>query len=75
VTRVRAAAVAVEARAARAERKARESAALLASAHGEVDEVAQKVMLLESELVVVRQAQNMAEVKLPDLVDRATDAN
>jgi hypothetical protein len=54
VTQAQATAVMAEARAAQAEKRARENVVSLASAHGEADEVAQKVTLLESELVVVR---------------------
>jgi hypothetical protein len=45
-----------EARAARAERRAWESAVLLAFAHGVADKVARRVTLLEDELAVVCQA-------------------
>jgi hypothetical protein len=48
---------------------------VLASAHGEVHEVAQKISLLEGELVVVHQAWDVAKAKLPDLVDRAATVN
>jgi hypothetical protein len=48
---------------------------LLASTHGEADEVARKVTLLEGELAVVRQARDTAEAKLLSLVYMATDAD
>jgi hypothetical protein len=57
----------------RAERRAHESVISLDSARGEADGVARKVILLEGELTVVRQAQDMAESKLPGLVDKAVD--
>jgi hypothetical protein len=67
--------VMAEAWTARAERKARESVVLLSSAHGEADEVAWMVTLLKGELAVAHQTQDMTEAKLPDLVDRAADAD
>jgi hypothetical protein len=47
----------------------------LATAHGEPDEVAQRVSFLEGELVAVRQAQDTAEEKLPSLADKAVAAD
>jgi hypothetical protein len=41
------------ARAAQAERMAQEKAVLLATTHGEADEVAQRVFILEGELVAM----------------------
>jgi uncharacterized protein YigA (DUF484 family) len=64
-----------EAQAARAERMAQESVALLASIHGEAGEAAQNISLVEGELAVARQAQDTAEAKLPDLVDKAVNAD
>jgi hypothetical protein len=61
-----------EAQAARAERRAQESVVLLASARREADEAAQKVTLLKGGLVVVWQAWDTAEAKLPGLTDKAT---
>jgi hypothetical protein len=72
---VRVAAIMSEARAARAERRAQESVVLLASARKEADEAAQKVTLLEGRLVVVCQARDTAEAKLPGLTDKATYAD
>jgi chromosome segregation ATPase len=48
---------------------------LLASAHWEANEVALKVTLLEGELVDVRQACDLAMVKLQGLSDMAADAD
>jgi hypothetical protein len=42
---------------------------LLASPHGETDEVAWRVTLLEDKLVIVCQVRDMDEVKLLGLVD------
>jgi hypothetical protein len=58
-----------------AERGAQESAISLDSTRREADGVAHKVTLLEGELVVVRQAWDMAEAKLPGLVDKAVDVD
>jgi hypothetical protein len=44
---------------------------LLAFAHGESDEVARKVCLLEGELAIACQARDTAESKLLGLVDKA----
>jgi hypothetical protein len=59
-----AAAVMTGARTTRAERMPREKAVLLASPHGEADEVARKMSLLEGGLAVARLAWDPAEVKL-----------
>jgi hypothetical protein len=67
VTQVRVAAVMAGARTARAEKMAQERGVLLATAHGEVDTVAQRVSALEGELVAVHQARDAAEAKLPSL--------
>jgi hypothetical protein len=64
-----------EALATQAERRARESVVLLASTHGEADNVARKVTLLEGELAVAHPAQDTTKAKLLVLVDRATDAD
>jgi hypothetical protein len=63
------------AQASQAERMAHESAVLLSSAHGEADEAAQKVSLLEGVLTGARQAWDTVEAKLPGLVDKAVDAD
>jgi hypothetical protein len=75
VSWARAAAIMAKAWAARAERMARESVILLASTHGEANEVAWKVSLLEGEFAFVRKTQDMVEAKLLSLVDRAADAD
>jgi hypothetical protein len=62
-------------RATRAERVAQEKVVLLASTHVEADEVVRRVSLLEGELVAVRRARDIAEVKLLSLIDKATAAN
>jgi hypothetical protein len=67
--------VMTEARAARAGRRAWESAILLTSTHGEADKAAQKVTLLKGELAIARPAQDTTEAKFPVLVDRAADAD
>jgi uncharacterized protein YigA (DUF484 family) len=54
---------------------AKERAILLASAHGEADEVAWKVSLLEGKLAVARQAWDAAEAELPNLVDKAATSD
>jgi hypothetical protein len=54
VTQVQAAAIMVETRAARAEMMAQERLVLLATAHGEANEAAQRVSTLDSELMTVR---------------------
>jgi hypothetical protein len=51
---VQAAAIMVETRAARAEMMAQERLVLLATAHGEANEAAQRVSTLDSELMTVR---------------------
>jgi hypothetical protein len=51
VTRARVAAIMAGAHAARAEKMAQERVVLLATAHGEVDEMAQRVSILEGELM------------------------
>jgi hypothetical protein len=58
-----------------AESKALESATMLASAHGEADEIAQKVTLLGDELAVACQAWSMAEAKHASLVDKVANAD
>jgi hypothetical protein len=64
----------VEAWAALAERMAWESVVSLASAHLEADKVAQKVTLLEGEIVIARRVWDTAEAKLPGLIDKTADA-
>jgi hypothetical protein len=54
VTQVRATTVMVETCATRAERRSWESTNLLALAHGEADEVSQKVTHLDGELAIAR---------------------
>jgi hypothetical protein len=54
VTQAWAAAVLAETRVTRVERMAQERVVLLATAHGEVDEAAQRVSTLEAELVGMR---------------------
>jgi hypothetical protein len=56
-----------ETRAARAEKMAQERAVLLATVHSEVDEVAERISILEGDLVAVRQAQDAAEGKFMSL--------
>jgi hypothetical protein len=51
VTRARVAAIMAGAHAARAEKMAQERVVLLATAHGEVDKMAQRVSILEGELM------------------------
>jgi hypothetical protein len=75
MTRALPVAVMAEARAAQAERRAQESAILLASTHEETNEVTHKVAFLEGELAVVRQAQVTTEAKLPGLVRRVANAD
>jgi hypothetical protein len=67
VTRVWVAAIMAETRAARAEKMAQERAVLLATVHSEVDEVAERIFILEGDLVAVRQAQDAAEGKFMSL--------
>jgi hypothetical protein len=71
----------VEDRAALAEMEAQErvstveaeSTATLASAHGEVEDLAQRVALLEGELAVVRQSRDMTEEKSRGWTDAVAD--
>jgi hypothetical protein len=67
VTRVWVAAIMAETRAARAEKMAQERAILLATIHSEVDEVAERISILEGDLVAVRQAQDAIEGKFMSL--------
>jgi hypothetical protein len=67
VTRVWVAAIMAETRAARAEKMAQERAVLLATVHSEVDEVAERISILEGDLVAVRQAQDATEGKFMSL--------
>jgi hypothetical protein len=62
-------------RATRAKRVAQEKVILLASTRVEADEAVRRVSLLEGELVAVRRARDIAEVKLLSLIDKATAAN
>jgi hypothetical protein len=62
----------VEARAARANDMAPQRAILLATIHGEVDEVAWRVSILEGELRAVSWLCGAAEQKLPSLAAMAT---
>jgi uncharacterized protein YigA (DUF484 family) len=50
---------------------AQERVILLASPHGEADEVARRVSLLEGKLAVARQARDVVEAKLSTLADKA----
>jgi hypothetical protein len=59
------------ARAGWVEKTTQERSVMLASAHREADEVAQKACLLEGELVVERRARDTVELKLLSLVDLA----
>jgi hypothetical protein len=63
VTRVWAAAIMEETRAARAKRMAQERVVLLATTHGETDEAVQRVSALEGELVAARRARDATEEK------------
>jgi hypothetical protein len=54
---------------------AQERAVLRASAHGDADEVARKVSLLEAEHAIARQTRDIAGAKLPSLVDKAAAAD
>jgi hypothetical protein len=51
-----------------------EGAAVLASAHGEAEDLAQRVALLEGELAEARQAREAAEENSRGLSDTVTDA-
>jgi hypothetical protein len=75
VTRARAATIMAGTRATWVERVAKERAILLASTCIEVDEVVQRVSLLEGELVATRRAWDTAKVKLLSLVDKEADAD
>jgi chromosome segregation ATPase len=50
-------------------------AASLAFVHGEADEFAQKVALLEAELADVRPAQDKAEMNVQSLFDKMANVN
>jgi hypothetical protein len=50
-----------------------ESVAVVASAHGEVEDFTRRIALLEGELVEVRQAQETAEENSRGLSDTAAD--
>jgi hypothetical protein len=54
---------------------AQEKAVLLATTHGEADEVAQRVFILEGELVAMRWAQHVIEEKLLGLAARVATTN
>jgi hypothetical protein len=60
-----------EAYAAWAEKMAQERAVLLATAHGEVEEAAQRVSALKGKLVATRQARHAVKEKLPNLAAKA----
>lgn len=70
LTQVWAATFVAEDWATEAEMMSQESAAFLASAHEQASEVAQKVSLLEGELVAMHQARDTSKAKLPGLIDR-----
>jgi hypothetical protein len=74
VTWPRVAAIIVETHATRAERMAQERVVLLATARGEVYEVAQRVSSLEDELVTTSRAQDASEEKLLILSAKAAAA-
>jgi hypothetical protein len=67
VTRARAAAVMAETCATRAEKMAQEGVVLLAIVCSEADEAAQRVFVLEGELMAACQAQDVAEGKFLSL--------
>jgi hypothetical protein len=68
VTRAWVAVVMAEAHATQAERMARERVVLLATIGGEADKVAQRVSILEGELMAARRARDVAEEKISHLV-------
>jgi hypothetical protein len=74
VTWARTAAIMAGAYAAQVKRMAQERIVLLATTHGEADEVAQKVSALEGELVAVRQAQDTSKEKFLSLAGKAAAA-
>jgi hypothetical protein len=57
------------------EELAHERAILMATSHGEVDEVARRVFALEGELEVAHQDHGATEEKLPSLVTQEAAAN
>jgi hypothetical protein len=75
VTRVRAAAVMVETRAAQAEEMAHERAILPAPTHGEANKAARRVFALEGELGTTCWARGVAEEKLPSLAAQVAAAD
>jgi ABC-type phosphate transport system ATPase subunit len=75
VTRAQVTVVVAGVRATQAERMAQEKAVLLATARGEMDEVAQSASILEDELVVARWARDATEEKIRSLAAKVVAAN